>query len=126
MALKAKKVEKVEETKEAVVEEAVEGTVEETTEDSEEAVAEEVAEEVAEGLNEDEKEVLSNGAGEVSVANTRKLELANELLAHQFNIDETFYLTKVADTGKTMTLGFANMDYEVTIKIKDTEEMGLI
>ena len=119
MALKAKKTDKVKETKEDVVVETTEVNEEVSTEET-------VAEDVVEDLNEDEKEVLSNGAGDVSVANTRKLELANELLAHQFNIDDTFHLTKVADNGKSMTLGFANMDYEVVIKIKDTEEMGLI
>lgn len=63
---------------------------------------------------------------EVTVASTAKLQLANELLAHQFNIDDTFYVTKVEDKGHSMTLGFANKDYEVTIKIKDTDEMGII
>lgn len=77
-------------------------------------------------LTSEEKEALSTGAGNVSVANTKKLELANELLARQFNIDGSFYLTQSKDSGKSMTLGFANMDYEVVIKIKNTEEMGLV
>lgn len=99
----------------------------EETKAVEEAAAEETP--VADGkLTDAEKEVLASGAGDgnLSVANTKKLELANELVAKQFNIDSTFYLTQSKDSGKSMTLGFANGNYEVTIKIKDTEEMGLI
>lgn len=81
--------------------------------------------EVVENINEAEKEAIAND-NEVSVASTEKIALANELLAHQFNIDETFHVTKVDDKGNTLTLGFANLDYEVQIKIKNVEEMGLI
>lgn len=104
MALKAKK----------KIEEPVETT----------AVEENVQEENP-NINEAEKESIAEQEN-VSVASTEKLRLANELLAHQFNIDDTFHVTQVKDTGKSMTLGFANGDYEVTVKIKDTEEMGII
>ena len=103
MALKAKK----------KIEEPVETT----------AVEENVQEENP-NINEAEKEAIAEQEN-VSVASTEKLRLANELLAHQFNIDDTFHVTQVKDTGKSMTLGFANGDYEVTVKIKDTEEQKI-
>ena len=78
------------------------------------------------GFTEDEKKVIGCNGAEISVANTKKMEMATQLLASQFNIDESFYLTKMDDKGNTMTLGFANNDYSVTIKIKNVEEMGLI
>jgi hypothetical protein len=80
---------------------------------------------ISENISEEEKTAIAEQEN-VSVASTEKIALANELLAHQFNIDETFHVTKVDDKGKSLTLGFANLDYEVTIKIKDTEEMGII
>lgn len=104
MALLKKKVEEV----------SVEETSVENTEESNDKV-----------LTPSEDEVVSTGASEVSVANSKKLELAMELLAHRFNIDGTFYLTKAQDKGNKMTLGFSNMDYNVTIEIKNVEEMGL-
>ena len=78
------------------------------------------------GFTEDEKKVIGCNGEDISVANTKKMEMATQLLASQFNIDESFYLTKMDDRGNTMTLGFANMDYDVTIKIKNVEEMGII
>ena len=78
------------------------------------------------GFTEDEKKVIGCNGEEISVANTKKMEMATQLLASQFNIDESFYLTKMDDKGNTMILGFANNDYSVTIKIKNVEEMGLI
>ena len=90
------------------------------------AKTEEVTPEVIEeNITEDEAEALYKQEN-VTLASTEKIALANELLAHQFNIDETFHVTKVDDTGKSLTMGFANLDYEVTIKIKDTEEVGII
>ena len=78
------------------------------------------------GFTEDEKKVIGCNGEDISVANTKKMEMATQLLASQFNIDESFYLTKMDDKGNTMILGFANNDYSVTIKIKNVEEMGLI
>lgn len=75
-------------------------------------------------LTPEEREALSGDGVEVPVANSKKLQLAMELLARQFNIDSTFYLTKSQDKGHSMTLGFSNMDYNVTIEIKNTDEMG--
>ena len=89
------------------------------------AIAEEVEPVEANGLTQSENEVLSDNGEDVSVANSRKIDLAMELLAHQFNIDGTFYLTKAMDKGNKMTLGFSNMDYNVTVEIKNVEEMGL-
>lgn len=80
---------------------------------------------ISDNINEDEKTAIAEQEN-VSVASTDKINTAIELLAHQFNIDDTFYVTKVDDKGKSLTLGFANLDYVVTIKIKDTEEMGLV
>lgn len=62
---------------------------------------------------------------DIPTASTRKLQLAIQLLAGQFNIDDTFDVFKVDDKGNTMTIGFANLDYAVTIKIKDCTEMGI-
>ena len=62
---------------------------------------------------------------DIPTASTRKLQLAIQLLAGQFNIDDTFDVFKVDDKGNTMTIGFANLDYDVTIKIKDCTEMGI-
>lgn len=97
--------------------------IEETKEETTEAV-EEVTPIKENGLTPEENVVLSDSGKEVSVANSKKLELAMELLAHQFNIDESFYLTKSQDKGNKMTLGFSNTDYNVTIEIKNVEEMG--
>ena len=62
---------------------------------------------------------------DIPTASTKKLQLAIQLLAGQFNIDDTFDVFKVDDKGNTMTIGFANLDYAVTIKIKDCTEMGI-
>lgn len=63
---------------------------------------------------------------EIGVASTEKLQRANELLAKLFNVDSTFYMTGAKDTGKSLTLEFANIDFEVKIKIKDVYEMGIM
>lgn len=90
------------------------------------AKTEEITSEViSENITTNEAESISEQET-VTLASTEKIALANELLAHQFNIDETFHVTKVDDKGKSLTMGFANLDYEVTIKIKDTEEVGII
>lgn len=62
----------------------------------------------------------------LGVASTEKIQRANELLASLFNIDSTFYMTGAKDGGTNLTLEFANMDFEVKIKIKDVYEMGIM
>lgn len=62
----------------------------------------------------------------VPVANTDKVNAANTLIAQTFNIDNTYYVTGVADKGNSMVLSFANPDYEVTVKIKDAERAGIL
>ena len=97
---------------------AVEAPVE-----SEETVENSV--ETVENITAEEKDAIQKDT-EVSVASTAKLELANQLLAKVFNIDDSFQVTSVKDGGNHMTIGFANIDYEVTIKIKNCEEIGLV
>ena len=91
------------------------------------ALKKKVKEEVVEtpNITVEEAEAIEKD-NEVALASTEKIALANELLARQFNIDDTFYVTKVDDKGHTLTMGFANKDYDVIIKIKNTDEMGLI
>lgn len=76
-------------------------------------------------INEDEIKAIEEQE-EIAVASTEKIQLANQLLAHQFNIDDSFYMTEAKDKGNSLTLGFSNFDYDVKIKIKDVYEMGLI
>lgn len=72
-------------------------------------------------INAEEVEAIEKD-NEVALASTEKIALANQLLAHQFNIDDTFYVTKVDDKGNSLTMGFANKDYDVIIKIKNVDE----
>ena len=72
-------------------------------------------------INAEEVEAIEKD-NEVALASTEKIALANQLLARQFNIDDTFYVTKVDDKGNSLTMGFANKDYDVIIKIKNVDE----
>lgn len=58
---------------------------------------------------------------EILTADTTRLDLATALIADTFNIGENFYVTKVDDKGSNITVGFSNRDFDVTVKIKDTD-----
>lgn len=85
-----------------------------------EEVVQETVEEVKD-ITPEEAEAIEDD-NKVALASTEKIALANQLLAHQFNIDDTFYVTKVDDKGSSLTMGFANKDYDVIIKIKNVDE----
>ena len=73
----------------------------------------------AENLDEIKEECI------ISIANTDKVSAANNLLARTFNIDSSYYVTGIKDSGNTMTISVANKSFEVTVKIKDTEILNV-
>lgn len=63
---------------------------------------------------------------EDNCARVDKIAQATRLLAEEFGIDESYYVTKVDDKGTSFSIGFSNAEYDITIKIKDAVQSGLV
>ena len=103
MALKTKKkVEAVEETKEV-------------------AVQEEPA------MTEEEKEVIQQSEEQKTEqsADTRRLQLATNVVSTQFNLDTTYSVSKFDDKGKVVKLTLENKEFIIDVTIKDSDRHGM-
>jgi hypothetical protein len=60
------------------------------------------------------------------VASTVTLEKALLLVAKRFNLGDDFVMTAFTDAGIRCSLTMSNKDFEVTVKVKDTEKHGLL
>jgi len=63
---------------------------------------------------------------EKDVASTEVMEKALELVADKFNLGGDYVMISFADAGVKCSVTMRNMDFEVTVKIRDTEKLGLI
>lgn len=58
-------------------------------------------------------------------ADTRRLQLATNVVSSQFNLDPSYDVKKFDDKGKVVNLTLENKDFIVTVTIKDSERHGM-
>lgn len=110
MALKAKK-KAVETAEETVV--------------SEETVVE--TPDSASPMTEDEKEAIQKAEEQKTKesADTRRLQLATNVVSSQFNLDPSYHVNKFEDKGKVVNLSLENSNFIISVTIKDSERHGM-
>lgn len=98
---------------EAQVEEAV---VEETVQEEKEPVMTEAEKEAIQKAEEDKAK---------KSADTRRLQLATNVVSGQFNLDPSYSVSKFDDKGKVVNLTLENGDFIINVTIKDSERHGM-
>lgn len=92
------------------------------------AVVEEtvVAEETT-AMTEEEKEVIQKAEEKKTKesADTRRLQLATNVVSSQFNLDPSYHVNKFEDKGKVVNLSLENGDFIISVTIKDSERHGM-
>lgn len=96
----------------------------------------EVEAEVKEELeNTEENEVLTTDEVEAiqsaeqndteESADTRRLQLATNVVSKQFNLDPSYSLSKFDDKGKVVKLTLENKEFIIDVTIKDSDRHGM-
>ena len=87
----------------------------------EEAVQEETV------MTQEEKEVIQNEEERVTKesADTRRLQLATNVVSRHFNLDPSYHVNKFDDKGKVVNLSLENKDFIISVTIKDSERHGM-
>ena len=86
-----------------------------------------VAEEKETVMTQEEKEVIQK-AEEKAVkesADTRRLQLATNVVSQQFNLDPSYHVNKFDDKGKVVNLTLENSDFILNVTIKDSDRHGM-
>ena len=115
MALKTKKKAQVEEP---MVEPTVEPT-EETTEEIQDTPQSPLTEEEIDALHKAEEDNKEN------LADTKRLQLANDVVSKQFNLDLSYHMSKFDDKGKVVKLTLENNEFILDVTIKDSDRHGM-
>lgn len=78
-------------------------------------------------MTQEEKEVIQNEEERVTEesADTRRLQLATNVVSKQFNLDPSYYVNKFNDKGKVVNLSLENKDFIINVTIKDSERHGM-
>ena len=78
-------------------------------------------------MTEEEKEAIqkSEEKKKEQSADTRRLQLATNVVASQFNLDPSYSVSKFDDKGKVVNLTLENSDFIINVTIKDTERHGM-
>lgn len=85
-----------------------------------EAVSEEVMTvEEKEAIEKQEEETVKESA------DTRRLQLATNVVSGEFNLDPSYTVTKFADKKKVVKLSLENSDFIIDVTIKDSERHGM-
>lgn len=78
-------------------------------------------------MTEEEKEVIqkSEEKKKEQSADTRRLQLATNVVSSQFNLDPSYSVSKFDDKGKVVNLTLENSDFIINVTIKDSERHGM-
>ena len=78
-------------------------------------------------MTEEEKEAIqkSEEKKEEQSADTRRLQLATNVVSSQFNLDPSYSVSKFDDKGKVVNLTLENSDFIINVTIKDSERHGM-
>ena len=78
-------------------------------------------------ITEEEKEAIqkSEEKKKEQSADTRRLQLATNVVSSQFNLDPSYSVSKFDDKGKVVNLTLENSDFIINVTIKDSERHGM-
>lgn len=78
-------------------------------------------------MTEEEKEAIqkSEEKKKEQSADTRRLQLATNVVSNQFNLDPSYSVSKFDDKGKVVNLTLENSDFIINVTIKDSERHGM-
>lgn len=78
-------------------------------------------------MTQEEKEVIQKDEEKRTQesADTRRLQLATNVVSSQFNLDPSYDVKKFDDKGKVVNLTLENKDFIVNVTIKDSERHGM-
>ena len=78
-------------------------------------------------MTEEEKEAIqkSEENKKEQSADTRRLQLATNVVSSQFNLDPSYSVSKFDDKGKVVNLTLENSDFIINVTIKDSERHGM-
>ena len=78
-------------------------------------------------MTEEEKESIqkSEENKKEQSADTRRLQLATNVVSSQFNLDPSYSVSKFDDKGKVVNLTLENSDFIINVTIKDSERHGM-
>lgn len=78
-------------------------------------------------LTEAEKEAIVKAEEEKTKksADTRRLQLATNVVSSQFNLDPSYTVNKFDDKGKVVNLTLENSNFIINVTIKDSERHGM-
>ena len=78
-------------------------------------------------MTEEEKEAIqkSEERKKEQSADTRRLQLATNVVSSQFNLDPSYSVSKFDDKGKVVNLTLENSDFIINVTIKDSERHGM-
>ena len=78
-------------------------------------------------LTEDEVEVIQCAEQDDTEesADTRRLQLATNVVSKQFNLDPSYSLSKFDDKGKVVKLTLENKEFIIDVTIKDSDRHGM-
>lgn len=78
-------------------------------------------------MTEGEKEAIqkSEEKKKEQSADTRRLQLATNVVSSQFNLDPSYSVSKFDDKGKVVNLTLENSDFIINVTIKDSERHGM-
>lgn len=99
----------------------------EETQVTEEAVEETAVQEKEPVITQDEKEAIQKAEEDKAKksADTRRLQLATNVVSGQFNLDPSYSVSKFDDKGKVVNLTLENSDFVINVTIKDSERHGM-
>ena len=90
-------------------------------------VNEEAVQEKEPAMTTDEKEAIQKSEEKKTEqsADTRRLQLATNVVSSQFNLDPSYSVSKFDDKGKVVNLTLENSDFIINVTIKDSERHGM-
>ena len=90
-------------------------------------VVEETVQEKEPAMTADEKEAIQKEEEKKTEqsADTRRLQLATNVVSSQFNLDPSYSVSKFDDKGKVVNLTLENSDFIINVTIKDSERHGM-
>ena len=90
-------------------------------------VVEETVQEKEPVMTETEKEAIQKDeeAKTEKSADTRRLQLATNVVSGQFNLVPSYSVSKFDDKGKVVNLTLENSDFIINVTIKDSERHGM-
>lgn len=86
-----------------------------------------VAEEKEPAMTEEEKEAIQKAEEDKAKesADTKRLQLATNIVSDKFNLDPSYSVKKFDDKGKVVNLTLENSEFILNVTIKDSERHGM-